>query len=85
MQETEILTRLAGLHVVVRTEGQQVKARMTRPGLPIPEEARDLIREVKPYLVRGEPACLACQRLHAPCAEHYWHPTRGLDRGRAGV
>lgn len=79
MQETEILTRLAGLHVVVRTEGQQVKARMTRPGLPIPEEARSLIREVKPYLVRGEPACAACQHLQAPCAEHYWHLTRGFE------
>lgn len=85
MQETEILTRLSSLHVVVRTEGHQVKARMTRPGLPIPEEARDLIRQVKPYLVRGEPACPACRRLRAPCAGHYWHPIRGLDSGRAGV
>lgn len=85
MTAPEILTRLSGLHVGLSVTNRQIKARMTRPGLPIPEEARDLIREVKPYLVRGEPACLACQRLHAPCAEHYWHPTRGLDRGRAGV
>lgn len=85
MEPVAILTRLAGLHVAVRAEGQQVKARMTRPGLPIPESARELIREVKPYLLQGDPACPACRRLRAPCAGHYWHPIRGLDSGRAGA
>lgn len=75
------LSRLASLHVVVRAEGQQVKARMTRPGLPIPDEARSLIRQVKPHLIKGDPACPACRRVGAPCAGHYWHPTRGMHEG----
>lgn len=80
----EILTRLTGLHVGLSVSNGQVKARMTRPGLPIPDEARTLIRQVKPYLTKGDPACPACRRVEAPCAGHYWHPVRGLDSRPAG-
>lgn len=78
MTAPEILTRLAGLHVSLSVQDGKIRARMTRHGLPIPESARELIREVKPYLLQGDPACPACKRLQAPCAGHYWHPTRGL-------
>lgn len=54
----EILSRLAGLHVGLSVSNGQIRARMTRPGLPIPEEARQLIAEVKPHVVQllQEPA-----------------------------
>lgn len=74
MTAPEALTRVAGLHVGLSVSYGQVKARMTKPGLPIPDEARTLIRQVKPYLTKGDPACPACRRLGAP-------GTTGIRRG----
>lgn len=51
MRPTAVLARLAGLHVGLSVEHGRIKARMLNAGVPIPQEARDLIGQIRGHVL----------------------------------